>query len=202
VARLRIRGTTRRQVIAHFLEIEKASLQPLDGSRSRSSARASAQSIKPGTLRSTEPFIQHRYIFSDKRFGFTGIATSFAFIMTKPRSLSILAYAPDSSHPVQVNPLWRLPRRRLSQHSCLAAVNASELWAEAAVEDRGVCALRLIQGVLGLTRQHPRERVPAAARTATVHRLFATRICSGWQNKTRPKLRRNFSFPNIQAFVP
>jgi hypothetical protein len=45
-------------------------------------------------------------------------------------------------------------------------------WAEAALEERGVRAIRLIQGVLGLTRSHPRERVLAAARTATIHRQF------------------------------
>jgi len=45
-------------------------------------------------------------------------------------------------------------------------------WAEAALEERGVRALRLIQGVLSLTRLHPREQVLAAARTATTHRLF------------------------------
>jgi hypothetical protein len=45
-------------------------------------------------------------------------------------------------------------------------------WAEAALEERGVRAIRLIQGVLGLTRLHPRERVLAAARTATIHRQF------------------------------
>jgi hypothetical protein len=45
-------------------------------------------------------------------------------------------------------------------------------WAESALEERGVRALRLIQGVLGLTHLHPRERVLAAAQTPTVHRLF------------------------------
>ena len=45
-------------------------------------------------------------------------------------------------------------------------------WAEAALADRGVRAIRLIQGVLGLTRKHPREAVLRAATTALTHRLF------------------------------
>jgi hypothetical protein len=45
-------------------------------------------------------------------------------------------------------------------------------WAEAALADRGVRAIRLIQGVLGLTRKHPREAVLRAATTARAHRLF------------------------------
>jgi hypothetical protein len=45
-------------------------------------------------------------------------------------------------------------------------------WAEAAHEERGVRALRLIQGVLALVRKHPREIVVAAAKTALTNRLF------------------------------
>jgi hypothetical protein len=45
-------------------------------------------------------------------------------------------------------------------------------WAEAAVTERGVRAFRLIQGVLRLTRAHPRERVLHAARRAAEYRLF------------------------------
>jgi hypothetical protein len=45
-------------------------------------------------------------------------------------------------------------------------------WAEAAVAARGIRAIRLIQGVLGLTRQHPRERVLHAATVALTHQRF------------------------------
>jgi hypothetical protein len=42
-------------------------------------------------------------------------------------------------------------------------------WAQAALEDRDVRAIRLIQGVLGLTRRFPREAVLRAATTALTH---------------------------------
>ena len=45
-------------------------------------------------------------------------------------------------------------------------------WAEAAFEERGVRAFRLLQGVLHLTRTHTREHLLYAARRATEHRLF------------------------------
>jgi hypothetical protein len=45
-------------------------------------------------------------------------------------------------------------------------------WAEAAVAARGVRAIRPIQGVLGLTRKHPRERILAAVRQAHAHQHF------------------------------
>jgi len=48
-------------------------------------------------------------------------------------------------------------------------------WAEDALAERGVRAIRLIQGALGLTRTHPRERVTQAAAVALEHRLFRYR---------------------------
>jgi hypothetical protein len=42
---------------------------------------------------------------------------------------------------------------------CTRVGPALQHWAEAALAARGVRAIRLIQGVLGLTRKHPRERV-------------------------------------------
>lgn len=48
-------------------------------------------------------------------------------------------------------------------------------WAAQALEERGVRAIRLIQGVLGLTRKHPRERLCSVAEQATTHRLFRYR---------------------------
>ena len=45
-------------------------------------------------------------------------------------------------------------------------------WADAAVAARGVRAIRLMQGVLGLTRKHPRERILAAVRQAHAQQHF------------------------------
>jgi hypothetical protein len=48
-------------------------------------------------------------------------------------------------------------------------------WAEQAVAERGVRAYRLIQGVLGLTRSHPRERLLHAAQLASAQGVFRYR---------------------------
>ena len=45
-------------------------------------------------------------------------------------------------------------------------------WAEAAHAERGVRAMRLIQGALQLTRRHPKEQVLRAARLALQHHQF------------------------------
>ena len=49
---------------------------------------------------------------------------------------------------------------------------ALKQWADAALAARGVRAIRLIQGVLGLTRRHPRERILAAVTEAHAHQHF------------------------------
>jgi hypothetical protein len=49
---------------------------------------------------------------------------------------------------------------------------AVKQWADAALAARGVRAIRLIQGVLGLTRRHPRERILAAVSEAYAHQHF------------------------------
>ena len=49
---------------------------------------------------------------------------------------------------------------------------AVKQWAAAALAARGVRAIRLIQGVLALTRRHPRERILAAVTEAHTHQHF------------------------------
>jgi len=49
-------------------------------------------------------------------------------------------------------------------------------WAKAVCEERGVRAYRLLQGMLSLTRTHPRERVDWACKLALERRLFRYKI--------------------------
>ena len=60
----------------------------------------------------------------------------------------------------------KIPRAKLAE---LAA------WAEAAYAERGIRALRLIQGALALLRNHRKEAVLGAAKTCLTHRLFRYR---------------------------
>ena len=52
---------------------------------------------------------------------------------------------------------------------------ALRLWADAALAERGVRAIRLIQGVLQLTRRVPRERLLAAVQVAHAQQQFRYR---------------------------
>jgi hypothetical protein len=56
--------------------------------------------------------------------------------------------------------------------TCSRVGPALKEWAEAAYRERGVRALRLIQGALHLVRKHPKEAVLYAAKRAHDHRLY------------------------------
>jgi hypothetical protein len=63
---------------------------------------------------------------------------------------------------------------------------ALQHWAAAALAARGVRAIRLIQGVLGLTRRHPRERVLAAITEAHTHQHFRYQTIRQLVERTPP----------------
>jgi hypothetical protein len=176
VARLRIHGTTRRQVITHFLEIEKPALQPLapdpftffrSGQRTiHPDGHVEVDgAFYPAPLHLLGQKIRVRWDRNLVRLyhGETQVAVY--------RRLRPGQFAPRSGESTGETSSQRAFTAKLLAR-CERVGSPLREWAESALEERGVRALRLIQGVLGLTRLHPRERVLAAARTATVHRLF------------------------------
>jgi hypothetical protein len=176
IARLRIHGTTRRQVYAHFIEAEKQALQPL-ASEPFAFFRTGQRTIHPdGHVEVDGAFypaplhllgqkIRVRWdhnlvrLYHDE----TQVAV---YTRLRPGQ-----FAPRSGEATVESSSQKAFAHKLLGR-CERVGTPLREWAESALEERGVRALRLIQGVLGLTRLHPRERVLAAARTATTHRLF------------------------------
>jgi hypothetical protein len=175
VARLRIHGTTRRQVWTHFVEVERPALQPLP-----------AEAF---------PLFQtgERTVHAD---GHVEVAGAFypvplALLGTRVRvqwdAKLVRVYAGDTlaavHHVVRAGTYARAPGdttastrqqafvdRLLGQ--CERVGPVLRQWADGALAQRGVRAIRLIQGVVRLTRQHPRERVLAAVTTALAQQHF------------------------------
>ena len=177
IARLRIHGTTRRQVWTHFVEVERSTLRPL----------------------AAEPFpifsCGERTVHPDGHVEVHG-----AYYPVPARLLGDVVRAQWDAHLVRVYhrdalvivharvpagqyapmPGQRSPETTTRQQAFIAQLLGRcervgaplHQWAEAALAERGVRAIRLIQGVLGLTRKHPREAVLRAATTALTHRLF------------------------------
>lgn len=181
IARLRIHGTTRRQVWTHFQETDQKALQ----------------SLAPDPF----PFFQcgRRTVHMD---GNVEVAGSFypAPVHLLSRTIQcrwdrhlVRLYHDDtliSVHnrvaPGLYAPRPGQPKSTASQDAFVARLlgRCEQIgpdllaWAQAALEERGVRAVRLIQGVLKLTRKFPREHVLHAARKATEHRLFRYRDLS------------------------
>jgi len=181
IARLRIHGTTRQQVWTHFLATDRPALQPL----------------------APEPFVLfscgERTVHADGHVQVEGayypvpvhLIGYLVRVRHDPHLVRIYhADALVAVHPRQVPGTWA-PRpggppaeAPYAQQAFVARLLGRcervgpELhrWAEAALDHRGVRAIRLIQGALRLARTHPRERLAWAAAQANRRQCFRYRV--------------------------
>jgi transposase len=178
VAALRIHGTTRRQVLTHFLEEEQSALAPVPvepfslftfGTRTVHPDGhvqiAGAYYSVPHTLVGREVEVR----FDDR---LVRVFHGGKSVAVHVRRLAKGIYATDCEHRPEHKPAreagymaWLLARaERIGP--------AARAWAIAAEEDRGVRAYRLIQGMLSLSRNHPVERVAWACGAAHEARSY------------------------------
>jgi len=178
VARLRIHGTTRQQVWTHFLATDQAALQPLatapfpffeSGTRSVHADRhvEVKGAFYPVPLRVPEGTrVRVRWDRHLVRVLHEDVLVAVHERVAPGR----FALRPGSSRLELTSTQCAFEAKLLGR--CARIGPALHQWAEAAVHERGVRAYRLIQGVLGLTRRHPREQLLHAASQALDHRLF------------------------------
>jgi transposase len=179
VARVRIHGTTRRQVFTHYEETDKLALRPL-AAEPFALFQCGTRTVHPdGHVEVGAAFypvplhlvgadVQVRWdsrlirVFHDE----TAVA-----VHSLVREGVFAPRAGGSSVPSSTQ------RGYITKLLAQCARVGPELgeWAEAAYAEREIRALRLIQGVLALLRRYPKEAVLAAARTARQHRLFRYR---------------------------
>jgi Integrase core domain len=179
VARLRIHGTTRRQVWTHYEETDKKALQPLPSDRfplfscgTRTVHPDGHVEVEggfyPTALHLVGQDVQVRWDEGLVRI-FHEETLVTVHLRVKPGSFARpygQATTPSSSQLAYAAKLLGL---------CARVGPALKDWAEAAYAERDIRALRLIQGALALVRKHPKEAVLAAARRALDHRLFRYR---------------------------
>jgi len=177
IARLRIHGTTRRQVWTHYLETDKPALQPLAAERFAYFAH--------GTR------IVHPDAHVEVAGSFYPVPGALLGASVKVRwdSHFVRVYAGDdlvASHmrvgPGQFASAPGAPAPSLGSSQtaflhhllgrCLRVGEPLHAWAKSGFETRGVQVFRSIQGALDLLRKHPRERVLWAAGQARDSGLF------------------------------
>ena len=175
IARLRIHGTTRRQVWTHFVEVERAALQPL--------AAAGFPFFTSGERTvHTDGHVEVGGAFYPVPLALLGqkvrvrwdahlvrVFHGDTLVAVHPR-VADGVFAPRAGEAEASTRQQAYVDRLVGQ--CARVGPALKQWADAALAARGVRAIRLIQGVLGLTRKHPRERVLAAVTEAHTHQHF------------------------------
>jgi transposase len=177
VARLRIHGTTRKQVFSHFEETDQKALQPL---------AAEPFAIFERGTRTVHPdgHVEVDGAFYPAPSHLLGVELEVRWDAHLVRIFH--GETPVAVH-ARVRPGHWAPRPgetsqepTSSQRAYVAKLIGTcgrigrplQEWAEAAYVERGVRALRLIQGALHLVRKHPKEAVLHAATKALAHRLF------------------------------
>jgi len=176
IARLRIHGTTRRQVFAHYLATDKPALSPIP-SDAFDFFESGTRSVHPdghvevrGAFYPVPPHLLGRPVRVrwDRRLVRVYNGECQVAVHTR---VPAGQYAPRPGGPSPETSSQKVWLARLLGR-CEQVGAELRQWAEQAHAERGVRAMRLIQGALALTRTHPRERVLRAARLALEHRQF------------------------------
>jgi hypothetical protein len=175
IARLRIHGTTRRQVWTHFVEVEQSALQPLasDPFPFFTSGERTVHTdghVEVGGAFYPVPLAllgQKLRVRWDAHLVRVFNVDTLVAVHARVREG---VYAPRAGEAEASTRQQAFVDRLVGQ--CERVGPALKQWADAALAARGVRAIRLIQGVLGLTRKHPRERVLVAIAEAHARQHF------------------------------
>ena len=177
VARLRIHGTTREQVYRHFLETDKPALQALPESPF-SLFEVGTRTVHPdGHIQVEGAFysVPHTLVGEQVRVHWDDRLVR---VYARGRCLAVHSRTHAGAFTTQTDhrPTHKPARQQAYEANLMAKAEhigpQSLAWARAATEERGVRAYRLLQGMVSLTRSHPKERVNWACGVALDRRVF------------------------------
>jgi transposase len=181
IAQLRIHGTTRKQVRTHFLEVEQPALRPLPA--------ATFELFESGTrIVHLDGFVEVDAGYYTAPHHLLGQAVKVRWDERLVRiyhqgrmvRVHVKQHRPGSwSTNPEDRPAHKPARQAAYQELLLSKAgrigSRTLAWAQAAIVERDVRAYRLLQGVIGLTRSHPKERVDWACGVALDSRAFRYR---------------------------
>jgi transposase len=175
IARLRIHGTTRRQVWTHFVDVEQPALQPLAPEAFPYFASGERTVHTDGHVEVGGAFYPVPLALLGQKVRvrwdahLVRVFSGDTLVAVHARVRDGL-YAPRAGEAEASTRQQAFVDRLVGQ--CERVGPALKQWADAALAARGVRAIRLIQGVLSLTRKHPRERVLVAIAEAHARQHF------------------------------
>jgi transposase len=175
VARLRIHGTTRRQVWTHFRDVEQPALQPL--------ATTAFPLFKTGERTvHADGHVEVAGAFDPVPLALLGLRVRVQWdaqlvrVFHRDTLAAVHSIVSAGTYARRAGDAEASTRQQAFVEQLLGQCErvgpALRSWADAALAARGVRAIRLLQGVLRLTRTHPRERLLAAVEVALTHQQF------------------------------
>ena len=175
IARLRIHGTTRRQVWTHFVDVEQPALRGLATEAFPFFTSGERTVHTDGHVEVGGAFYPVPLALLGQKLRVRADAHLVRVfhgdtLLVVHRRVGAGVFAPSPGEPEASTRQQAYIDRLIGR--CERVGPVLKQWADAALAARGIRAIRLIQGVLGLTRRHPRERVLAAITQAHAHQHF------------------------------
>lgn len=177
VARLRVHGTTRKQVYTHFLGTERPMLQPLPDERFSLFHAGDRMVHGDGHIQVEGAFYSVPHVLVGER-----VRVHWDDRLVKAysggRCIAVHTRVSDGHFATQSDhrPAHKPARQEAYESDLLARaehIGPRALgWARAATQVRGVRAYRLLQGMVSLARKHPREQVDWACGVALERQMF------------------------------
>jgi len=198
VARMRIHGTTKEQVWARFESQEKPALKALPTARFALFRSGTRTVYSDGHVEVERAFysVPHRYLGHILRVEYDDRLVR---IYEGEQSVAIHARVRPGLFQTEQE---HLPENKRYVHLRIEndllvrakAVGAeARLWAERALQERGVLAYRVLQGMLSLTRRHSAAVVNQACATALHHQAFRYRTLVALCKRREPQQRSLFT---------
>jgi transposase len=181
VADLRIHGTTRRQVIKVFAEIEKAKLLPLPASRFELFHEALRSVHRDGHVQVQEAYYSAppEYLGQEIWARWDGRLVRLFDRRMKP--IAVHPQKPPGAfstlsahlHPHKISGIERGTGWMLLQVDRIGP--KSRAWAEAMLKNRGIEGVRVLMGLISLGKQQSREAIERACEIALNHGSYHLR---------------------------
>lgn len=165
-----------------FVELEKNALQPLPQKPYELFDIAIRKVHPDGYIEVKKAFysVPHQYLGKEVEVHFTTqilrVYCEHRLIAVHRRTDRIGQFHTHQEHLPPYKSLQQEGFQRLLQAKARYIGQSALLWAQDAIAEKGVCAYRLIQGMLTLTRNWPKEQVDSVCRTARENGIFTLRI--------------------------
>ncbi len=208
VADRRIHGTTRKQVIRLFQEVEKAHLLPLPPSRFELFHEALRTVHRDGHVQVKGAYYSLPPEFLGQEIWARWDGRIVRLFDQKMRPIAVHGQRPpgqfatlaDHLHPHKISRIEKGAGWLLGQVDRIGP--AAKAWAQAMLERRGIEGVRVLMGLLSLPNQHPRPQIERACQIAAGHGAYHLRSLRQLiEHQDRAPIQQTFEFMSEHQII-